>query len=117
MIPNEEFLRKLYDNFNKREIEIVLSMIVEDVKWANGLEGGFIYGRDNVREYWRKQFEVFNPQLEILKIETDETGHLIVNVHQIVKDLKGELLAEKTVKQIFTFEDGLIRTFEIGEKG
>ena len=25
-----------------------------DVKWANGLEGGFVYGRNAVREYWTR---------------------------------------------------------------
>lgn len=115
MILNEEFVQNLYDNFNKREIETVLSIIAEDVKWANGMEGGFIYGRDNVREYWRRQFEVFSPQLEILKSEIDENGRTVVTVHQIVKDLEGNVLADKTVKQIFTLENDLIKTYEIGE--
>ena len=114
MISNEEFLRKLYDAFNRREIETVLSMIAEDVKWANGMEGGFIYGRDNVREYWRRQFEVFSPQLEILKIETNQNERTVVIVHQIVKDLEGNIVAERTVEQIFTFDRELIKTFEIG---
>ncbi len=32
--------------------------MAEDMKWANSLEGGFVDGRKNVREYWRKQLEV-----------------------------------------------------------
>jgi ketosteroid isomerase-like protein len=116
-MSSENFLRKLYDAFNRREIETVLSMIAEDVKWANGMEGGFLYGRDNVREYWRRQFEVFNPQLEILNIETDSHGQAKVKVHQVVKDLKGNLLADRTVEQIFRFEGDLIKTFEIGVEG
>lgn len=115
MFSNQDFIQSLYDSFNRREIETVLSMIAEDVKWANGMEGGFIYGRDNVNEYWRRQFEVFNPQLEILKSETDENGRIIVTVHQVVKDLEGNLLAERTVEQIFTVENDLIKIYEIGE--
>lgn len=115
MISNQDFIQNLYDSFNRREIETVLSMIAEDVKWANGMEGGFIYGRDNVREYWRRQFEVLSPQLEILKIETDENGRMIVTVHQVVKDLDGNILVDRTVEQIFTIEDDLIKVYEIGE--
>lgn len=86
-----------------------------DVKWANGMEGGFILGRDNVREYWKRQFEVIQPQLEPLEFERDDDNRSVVTVHQIVRDLEGNLLMEKTVRQIFTFEDGLISVFEISE--
>lgn len=86
-----------------------------DVKWANGLEGGFVYGREAVREYWTKQFEIIQPELEPLKFETDENNRNIVTVHQIIRDLQGNTLAEATVRQIFTIENGLISLYEIGE--
>lgn len=112
---NEEFLNNLYDKFNRREIEDVLLLLAEDVKWANGMEGGYLYGRDNIREYWSRQFEVFRPQLDILRVETENSGKTVVTVHQIVKDLDGNILVDKTVEQIFTFENDLIKSYEIGE--
>ena len=115
MSEHQQFLQNLYDAFNKREIETIISLMRPDVKWANGLEGGFIYGRDAVREYWIAQFKVIQPELETLKFETDENNRNVVTVHQIVKDLQGNLLADMTVRQIFTIEDGLISLYEIGE--
>jgi hypothetical protein len=109
-------LRSLYDAFNKREIEIVLALMHADVKWANGLEGGFVDGRDNVREYWKKQFANSDPQLEPLVITSDDSGRSLVKVHQIVRNLQGEILLEKTIRHIFTIEGGLIRMFEIEEE-
>jgi hypothetical protein len=88
-------------------------MMTENIKWANGMEGDFVYGRENVREYWRKQFELISPQLELLKFETDKQGRNVVTVRQIVRDLNDNLLLDKTVKQIFTIKNGLIKTFEI----
>jgi len=114
MVSVKYHLQNLYDAFNRREIETILSMMKEDVKWANGMEGGFVYGRDAVREYWRKQFELIDPQLEPLKFETDENGRSVVTVHQTVRDLDGKIILNKTVKQIFTFENGFVKTFEIG---
>jgi hypothetical protein len=108
-----QLLQNLYEAFNKREFERILSMMQPNVKWANGMDGGFVYGRDAVREYWRKQFEVTQGQLEPLKFETDENNRNIVTVHLVVRDLAGNLLAEKTVQQIFTIENGLISLFEI----
>lgn len=115
MTLNRLFLQNLYDAFNQREIETVLSMMTQDVKWANGMEGGFVFGRDNVREYWRRQFEMINPQLEIVKSEAVGNDRAALSIHQIVRDLDGNLLADKTVTHIFTFAGDLIKTFEIGE--
>lgn len=115
MSSNQEFLQNLYDAFNKREIETIISLMRPDVKWANGLEGGFVYGRDAVREYWTNQFKDIQAELETLKFETDENNRNIVTVHQIIKDLQGNLLADATVHQIFTIEDGLISLYEIGD--
>lgn len=107
-------MQDLYDAFNKREIETIISAMRPDVKWATGLEGGFVHGRDAVREYWTRQFESIRPQLEALKFETDEDGRSVVTVRQIVRDLQGNLLADATVRQIFTVEDGLISLYETG---
>jgi len=115
MSEHQEFLQNLYDAFNKREIETIISTMRSDVKWANGLEGGFVYGRDAVREYWTDQFKAIQPELETLKFETDENNRNVVMVHQIIRDLQGNVLADATVRQIFTIEDGLISVYEVGE--
>jgi ketosteroid isomerase-like protein len=115
MSSNQQLLQNLYDAFNNRELETIISVMSPDVKWANGVEGGFVYGRDAVREYWTNQYKVIQVQLETLKFETDEKNRNVVTVHQIVKDLQGSLLVDTTVQQIFTIENGLIVLYEIGE--
>ena len=115
MNSNQQFLQNLYDAFNKREIETIIALMRSNVKWANGLEGGFVHGRDAVREYWTNQFKAIQPELETLKFETDEKNRNVVTVHQIIKDLQGNVLADVIVHQIFTIEDGLISLYEIGE--
>ena len=114
MSGNQQFLQNLYDAFNKREIETIIALMRPDVKWANGLTGGFVYGRDAVREYWTNQFKMIQPELEPLKFETDENNRNVVTVHQIIRDLQGNVLADVTVQQIFTLENGLISLYELG---
>lgn len=115
MSTNQQFLLSLYEAFNFGEIETIISVMHPDVKWANGVEGGFVYGRDAVREYWNNQYKVIQVQLETLKFETDENNRNVVTVHQIVRDLQGNLLADATIQQIFTIENSLISLYEIGE--
>ena len=115
MSSERQFLQNLYDAFNQGEIETIISVMHPDVKWANGVQGGFVYGRDSVREYWTNQYEVIQVQLEPSKFETDENNRNVVTVHQVIKDLQGNLLADATVQQIFTIENGLISLYEIGK--
>lgn len=114
MVAIDYHLQNLYDAFNSRDIETVLSLMADDVQWANGMEGGYVFGRDDVREYWCRQFAIFNPQLEILESNTEENKSS-VKLRQIVRDLDGNVLDDKTVEHVFTFdENGLIKNFEIG---
>jgi len=110
----KEFFEDLYLNFNARHIENVLVLLSEDVKWANGMEGGFVHGRDAVREYWTRQFTMANPQVTPQEI-TDDAGKTVVKVHQIVKDMDGNLILDLMIDHIFHLENGLVKTFEIGE--
>lgn len=42
---------ELYNNFNDRKIGLVISKMTDNVKWANGMDGGYVYGHDGVKEY------------------------------------------------------------------
>jgi ketosteroid isomerase-like protein len=115
MAPDREQLFKLYDAFNARDIEHIIAMMHPLVKWANGQFGGYVHGRDGVREYWKAQFQMIDPHLDPIDFEMDDAGRAVFTVRQKVLDLNGDLLLEKTVTHTFSFDGGLIRTFEIGD--
>ena len=54
----------MYAAFNARDIESVLATLHPDVDWANGMDGGRVLGRADVRAYWTRQFEVIDPRVE-----------------------------------------------------
>lgn len=112
---SEDQLKQLYAAFNRREIETLLSFMQPDVQWANGMEGGFVYGRDAVRQYWTNQFMVIHSHVEPLKIERLDDGRQLLTVHQVVHDAQGNLLKDHKVQHIFTVKDGLVSVFEIGD--
>jgi len=87
----QELLLNLYDAFHWREFEKILSMMQPDVKWANGMEGGFVYGRDAVREYWLKQllektvqqiFTFDSSLISLFEISGTEPLHLTGNANK-----------------------------------
>jgi nuclear transport factor 2 (NTF2) superfamily protein len=113
MSDEVEFLKRVYDRFNARDMDTVLAAIDEDVVWANGMEGGHVYGRDGVRDYWTRQWAMIAPRVEPAEFSTGPEGEVIVEVHQVVHDLAGNLLADKMVGHIFRIENGLVKRFDI----
>ena len=113
-MPNEtELLIHLYDRFNARDMEAVLAALHEDVVWANGMDGGHVHGRDGVRDYWTRQWGIVDPRVEPVGFSVGSDGEAVVEVHQIVRSLEGELLVDRMVGHIFRIEDGLVKRFDI----
>jgi len=113
-VPDEvELLRKIYAAFNRREIETVLAALALNVDWPNGMEGGRVRGRDAVRAYWTRQFGMVSSQVEPVAFRTEPAGRIVIDVHQIVHDLTGQLLSDQMVEHVYTFRDGSIVHMQI----
>jgi hypothetical protein len=113
MKDEPEILKSAYRNFNTRRIDAVLAHMHPDVQWANGMEGGHVHGHDEVRAYWTRQFLMLDPHVEPLRIELDEQGRWVVEVHQVVHDLAGNLMLDTLVYHVYQFRDGLIQRMDI----
>ena len=113
MSKYRELLVNAYDAFNARDIERALATMHPEVDWPNGMEGGRVHGHAAVREYWTRQWTMIDPHVEPRGFGSDETGRVVVDVHQVVRDLAGKVLAEQRVQHVYLIEDGLIRSMEI----
>jgi len=65
----KEFLKNAYAYFNARKIDAILVLMKPDVVWANGMDGGYVYGHDGVREYWTRQWKMIDPHVEAVGFE------------------------------------------------
>jgi ketosteroid isomerase-like protein len=116
MAKEVDLLERMYDRFNARDMESVLLFLHDDVVWANGMEGGHVYGRDGVRRYWTRQWAMLDPHVEPVAFSNGSEGEIVVEVHQIVHDLDGKLLVDRITGHVFRIEDGLVKRFDIREK-
>ena len=57
----EDRIRVIYAAFNARDVDAVLRALHAEVDWPNAFEGGRVVGREDVREYWRRQFAQIDP--------------------------------------------------------
>jgi hypothetical protein len=108
-----ELLRGAYRDFNARHIDAVLARMHPAVDWPNGMEGGRVHGHQEVRDYWTRQWAVIDPHVDPLQIEPDEDGRMIVEVHQVARDLEGKILSDSIVHHAYRIRGGLILRMDI----
>lgn len=116
MSSKRDLLISVYQSFNARNIDAVLAHMHPDVDWPNGMEGGRVHGHNDVRAYWRRQWTVVDPQVDPVHIEDDETGRTVVDVHQVIRDLSGNVRLDRMVQHVYSIREGLIEHMDIREE-
>jgi hypothetical protein len=113
MHDKRQLLMSAYREFNARNIDAVLAFMHPEVEWANGMEGGHVHGKEAVRAYWTRQFGMLDPRVEPMRIHKISNGLFRVEVHQVVHDLKGNLLVDTVVYHTYRIRNGLIERMDI----
>jgi hypothetical protein len=80
MSEEVEFLKHVYQSFNARDMDRALAAMHDDVIWANGMEGGYVYGRDGVRTYWTRQWAIIDPHVEPVGFTNGLDGEVVIEV-------------------------------------
>ena len=115
-----ELLKRIYDRFNARDIDGVLAVLADDVAWANGMDGGYVHGREAVGAYWTRQWAMVSPHVEPVSFHRTADGAIVAEVRQSVRDLEGKPLQgqthglkDKTAGHVFRLREGKVARFDI----
>ena len=111
--PETGLLRVAYAAFNARDIDAALAVMAADVAWPKAFKGGFARGQDEVRAYWTEQWAEIDPHVEPVSFDNEGAGRVLVQVHQVVRDLTGLVIFDGLVGHRFTLEDGLILAMDV----
>lgn len=108
-----ELLRAAYAAFNARNIDAALAVMTSDVAWPRAFKGGFVRGPQEVRAYWTEQWGEVNPHVEPASFHLEDDGRILVDVHQVVRNLAGTVIGDEHVGHRFTIKHGLIQGMEV----
>lgn len=106
-------LRVAYAGFNTRDFDAAFATMAPNVAWPRAFKGGFVRGHQEVRAYWTDQWSEIDPHVEPVSFHPEEDGRILVQVHQVVRDLSGALLGDEMVAHRFTIQNGLIQSMEV----
>jgi hypothetical protein len=87
--------------------------MTQDVAWPRAFKGGFVHEPEEVRAYWTEQWSEIDPHVEPTSFHREDDGRILVEVHLVVRDSSGAILADERVGHRFTIEHGLIQSMEI----
>lgn len=51
--------------------------------------------------------------MEPIGFSEDDSGQIVVEVHQVVRDLEGKVLVRQTVRHVYLVQDGLVARMRI----
>jgi hypothetical protein len=115
MANTQALIARAYAAFNDRDIDGALALMTATVRWPKASEGGSVVGKEEIRAYWKRQWEEFDPHVEPVDVIDREDGKTDVRVHQLVKSLGGEVLSDSEVWHVYTFVNDLIDRMELKE--
>lgn len=112
-MDRKRLLVQMYAHFNARDIALVGDYLHADVDWPNALEGTRIHSLAEVLEYWRGQFDQYEPWVEPLEFSELPDGRMRVLVAQSLRDKDGDVIGQGRVFHDYAFRDGLVERMDI----
>ncbi len=113
MANTQTVIAQAYAAFNRRDVDGALALMSEDVSWPKASEGGRVAGKEQIRAYWTRQWQEFDPHVEPMEVIDRDGGRVEVRVHQLVKSLDGKVLSDSEVRHVHTVRNGLIHRMDL----
>ena len=113
MASTKTLIDQAYAAFNDRDIDSALALMNEDVSWPKASEGGRVVGKEEIRPYWTRQWQEFDPHVEPVEVIDRGDRKVDVRVHQLVKSLGGDVLSDSEVWHVLTIQNGRIERMDL----
>lgn len=98
MANTQTLIAQAYSAFNQRNIDGALALMSKNVSWPKASGGGRVVGKEEIRAYWTRQWQEFDPHVEPIEVIDREGGKTDVKVRQLVKSLGGDVLSDSSVE-------------------
>ena len=115
MANTQTLIAQAYSAFNQRNVDGALALMRDNVSWPKASEGGRVVGKEQIRAYWTRQWQEFDPHVKPIEVIDGEGGKTNVKVHQLVKSLGGDVLSDSEVWHVYLIANGLIERMDLKE--
>jgi ketosteroid isomerase-like protein len=111
---NVELARAVFDAFNRRDFDAALALGHDSITWRTlfSVETDVLTGKQEIRAAWERQIEALDVHIDVVELTPlDETRVLGVGKWR-GRGTESGVSVEQTAVQVFTIEDGRLRSVE-----
>jgi ketosteroid isomerase-like protein len=111
---NVELVRAVFEAFNRRDFGAALALGHDSISWGTlfSVETDVLRGKQEIRAAWERQIEALDVQIDVLELtRLDESRVLAVGKWRGRGSESGAPV-DQTAVQVFTVEDGQLRSVE-----
>ena len=111
---NVELVRAGYDAFNRRDFDAAMALGHDSITWKPffSVETDVLRGKEEVRAAWERQTEALDLRIDILELRPLDESRVLAVARWIGRGSSSGAPVDETGAQVFTVEDGTIRSVE-----
>ncbi|MFZ5670585.1 MAG: nuclear transport factor 2 family protein [Pseudomonadota bacterium] len=114
MGEREALLTRLYEAYNRKDIDAVVDVLHADVDWPNLFGEGRRRGHAAVRAMWRDQFARIDPEATPISFTENRDGSVSVKINFIVRNLDGRIFTDEIATNTYRFRDDKVVRMDWG---
>jgi ketosteroid isomerase-like protein len=111
---NVGLVRAVFEAFNRRDFDAALALGHDSISWRTlfSVETDVLRGKEEIRVAWERQIEALDVHIDVVELTPlDETRVVAVGKWR-GRGLESGAPVEQTAVQVFTVEDGRVRSVE-----
>jgi ammonia channel protein AmtB len=103
----DETIVRLYRDLNARDLDAALARLHSEVQWERSGQSDTIEGMADVSAHVRRWWAEFDPELTPVRSRRARGGWIEVELRQILRDSRGNVVSESTIVHAFSERAGL----------
>jgi ketosteroid isomerase-like protein len=111
---NVELVRAVFGAFNRREIDAVLGLWHDSISWRTlfSVEADVLRGKQEIRAAWERQIETLDVHIDLVELTPLDATRVLAVGKWRGRGSESGAPVEQTAVQVFTVEDGRLRSVE-----
>jgi ketosteroid isomerase-like protein len=111
---NVELVRGVFEGFNRRHFDAALALADDSISWRTlfSVETEVLTGKHQIRAAWERQIEALDVRIDVLEITPLDETHVLAVGKWMGRGSESGAPVKQTAAQVFTIEDGRLRSVE-----
>jgi ketosteroid isomerase-like protein len=111
---NVELARAVFEAFNRRDFDAALALLHDSISWRTlfSVETDVLRGKQEIRVAWERQIEALDVHIDVVELTPLDGTRVLAVGRWRGRGSESGASVEQTAVQVFTVDDGRLRSVE-----